>query len=337
MSLLKHKLITSKARRSKLNNRNKIEYLHNQFKKMKAEKSALVEELKVTKNELHVKKWELLDKEQELIGKEEELDDEQKKVNDMKKQIECPVCLDVPRKGPVYTCPNGHLVCPKCKKDSCPTCRVAVGENKSLLAITVIEKVLHNCKFNECQYESTLQEIEQHEESCEHRVVACPKYGQCGQKVPLSKLLDHLHSKPCTNNSVPIVIGESRDSCGIKKYNVPVKVVSTSYMLQGVTTFLFKSFRCALCVRKVGQNWQFNVVMFERPELCSILNIEMEVYESDSSPDTRHSAKVRCHPCSIDEPLNEMKGLGLCVNHRLMERMILKEGNFKFTVSFAFF
>jgi len=285
--------------------------------------------------ELCIKETDFYGKEEELEEKEKELETEQKKIYDMKKQIECPVCLDVPRKGPVYACPNGHLVCQKCKTDSCPTCRVAVGENRSLLAITVIEKILHNCRFIECEDESTLEDIEQHEKTCEHRVVACPNYGQCDQRVPLSKLLDHLQNKPCSNNSVPIVIGASRGSSGFKTYNVPITELST-YMLQGVTTFLFRSFRFALCVRKLGENWQFIVVMFESPNLCSYFNIEMEVYESDSSPDTRHSAKVRCHPCSIDESVGEMKGLGLCVHHKLMEKMILKEDNFRFTVSFSF-
>ena len=62
----------------------------------------------------------------------------------LKKSVECPVCLEVPRKGPVFTCPNGHLVCQKCKREFCPTCREAMGDNKSLMAVDVIEKVLYD-------------------------------------------------------------------------------------------------------------------------------------------------------------------------------------------------
>ena len=46
---------------------------------------------------------------------QEELKAEKKKIDDMKKQIECPVCLEVPRTGPVFVYPNGHFVCEQCK------------------------------------------------------------------------------------------------------------------------------------------------------------------------------------------------------------------------------
>ena len=28
----------------------------------------------------------------------------------MKEKVECPVCMDIPRSGPVPVCPNGHFV-----------------------------------------------------------------------------------------------------------------------------------------------------------------------------------------------------------------------------------
>ena len=60
---------TRKLRRIKLSNRNKIEYLHNQLKKMKAVKTELVEQ---------------------LDEKEEEWNLEKKKVNDLKKTNRVP-------------------------------------------------------------------------------------------------------------------------------------------------------------------------------------------------------------------------------------------------------
>ena len=81
---------------------------------------------------------------------EEELKAEKKKIDDMKKQIECPVCHEVPRTGPIFACPNGHLVCEKCKRESCPTCRAVMGNYRSLLAVAVIERILHDCKNDEC-------------------------------------------------------------------------------------------------------------------------------------------------------------------------------------------
>ena len=306
-----------KIRRVKLSNKNKIEYLHSQLKKVKARKNALVEVLQ--------------DKKDELQDKEEELQSEKEKVNDIKKLIECPVCLDVPRRGPVYTCSNGHLVCQKCKRATCPTCRVPMGENKSLVAVKILEKILHDCKFVGCEEEDTLQDIEQHEKNCEYRLVACPNIG-CDQIVPLSKLSNHLQIMPCSFNSSPLLLfGDSR---GCRSYCAPI---NRNQLHWNVSTFLYEGISLALCVQKSGENWQFTVVMFECPKVCSRFKIEMEVYAADSIPETRLSAKVRCHPCSIDESVAEMKGRGLCVPHRFMERMIPKEDKFRFTVSFSFF
>ena len=53
---------------------------------------------------------------------------------------------------------------------------------------------------------------------------------------------------------------------------------------------------------KSDNYWYFNIVMFESPEVCSSFNVEIEVYEKNSSPDSRLSAKLRSKPSSIDEP-----------------------------------
>ena len=302
-----------KVRRIKLSNINKIEYLHNQLKKVKVRKNALVEVLQ---------------------DKEEELQSEKEKVDDIKKLIECPVCLDVPRRGPVYACPNGHLVCQKCKRATCPSCRESMGENKSLVAVSILEKILHDCKFVECEEEYPLQHIEQHEKNCEHRMVACPNYG-CDQIVPLSKLSDHLQIMPCSFGSSPSLVGGSR---GIRTYRAHITQVSQNCNQHWkVSTFLYEGISLALCVQKSRENWQFTIVMFECPKVCSRFKVEMEVYATDSIEETRLRATVRCQPCSIDETVAEMKGLGLCVSHRFMERMTLIEDEFRFTVSFSFF
>ena len=88
-------------------------------------------------------------------------------------KIECPVCLEIPRSGPVPVCPNGHFVCKKCKAGSCPTCRVAMGEGKSLLAVTILESIEHSCKFEDCDEKFPLAHIEKHEEVCLCRLVNC--------------------------------------------------------------------------------------------------------------------------------------------------------------------
>ena len=95
--------------------------------------------------------------------KEIELREEHKRFVDLlKDKLECPVCMDIPRKGPISICSNGHYVCRTCKRDLCPTCRVVMGENKSLLAVAVIENIDHKCKFNDCGEFFSVDKVEDH-------------------------------------------------------------------------------------------------------------------------------------------------------------------------------
>jgi len=330
MSLIKTKFNKSKTRRIKLSNRNKIEYLYNQLRKLKAEKS----EMKAEKDRVKAENNDLV---YEQLQNHVILKDELEKIKDLKKQVECPVCLEVPRKGPVFACPNGHLVCQKCKRENCPTCRGAVGDNKSLVAVAIIEKILHDCKFVQCEEEFALEEIEEHEKHCEHRVVACPYYEECDQRVSLSKLLEHLERKPCGRRRAPIVVNEYVSEIARYEANTRELFESRNGLHWKVATYSHAGYLLALRVNKSANNmWQFIIVMFETPEVCAEFNVEIEVYEADSDPNTRLSAKVHCHPSSIDEASAEMEGLGLCVHHRFMKRMMLKEEYCRFIVSFSF-
>ena len=155
----------------------------------------------------------------------------------------------------------------------------------------------------------------------------------------LSKLLTHLRRSDCVNMRSPI---EIYGSSGVAYYELSTLttlegILKTPEMSWKVKTYHFDGHFFALNVRKSGDSWRFVIVMFESPEVSKDFNIEMEVYETRSPPETRLSAKIRCHPCSIDQTAAEMEGCGLIVHHKFMEEMILKEERFNFTVSFSFF
>ena len=263
---------------------------------------------------------------------EEKLKSEKKKIDDLKKQIECPVCLEVPREGPVFSCPNGHHVCKKCKRDSCPTCREVMGDNKSLVAVAIIERILHECKFVECEEEFPLDEIDTHEKICKHRVVACP-HSLCFQMVPLSKLLTHLQSNRfcCYMIEPKVVYGSFANYSVASLVKAQEDLPQTSQLTFKVGIYCYDGHFFALNMRKAGDYWQFVTVMFESPEVCAEFNLEMEVKATIKSPaDTPLSAKVLCHPCSIDA---ELEGSGLIVHRKFMEDMVIKKGEAKFTIS----
>ena len=263
----------------------------------------------------------------------EMLKNEKQKFEDLKKMIECPVCLDVPRKGPIFACPNGHIICEKCKEDLCPICRGHVGHNKSIVAAALVEKILHDCKFDGCEAKHPLHTIEKHEKVCYNRIVICPHY-LCEEKVQLSKVMGHLSESPsCCINKVPrLMFGSSL----VQTYESRLENLGQSCTWP-VLIFSYSGTLCALQVSKFSDYYHFTVVMFESAEFCSGISMEIEVYEKQSSSDTRLSTRLRCYPCSIDEVKWEMKHLGLTVHHKIMEKLVLREESFDFTVCITFF
>jgi len=214
-----------------------------------------------------------------------------------------------------------------------------MGTNKSILALSVIEIVPHECKFDECQEQFPLKDIDEHEKVCRHRIVACPNFNLCDEKVPLSKLIEHLcegdGSKKCSRNAAPkSLVGAS----GLWEFKVPnLSSLSDKEIYWKVITYSYTGICFSLRVSKTGNDWHFNIVMFEPPEVCSRFNLVMEVYEQNSSPDSPLSAKIRSKPCSIDEPQHDIEDLGLTISDKLMKKFVLRENSFEFKVSFSFF
>jgi len=273
----------------------------------------------------------LQSKVKDLKLNEKTLQAEKKKIENLKKNVECPVCLDVPRKGPIFACPNGHIICQKCKGGLCPICRVEVGQNKSIVAVALIESILHDCQFNGCGEEYPLDKIETHEKFCDHRIVTCPHY-QCEQREHLSRMmLEHLGKSPgCCNSKVPrTILGSSL----VEFFTNTNLGYECSWP---VSSFSRLGAYFALCSSMCGDYYHFTMVMFESPVVCSTINLEMEVFEKRTSPDTGLSAKLRCNPCSIDEAKSDMKHLGLSVHYKVMENMVVREGSFDFIVRITF-
>ena len=67
----------------------------------------------------------------------------------LKEDLECPVCLDVPKSLPIYQCSQGHIICNFCypKVNTCPVCRVTLWPQ--IRALTA-EKILR--KHGDVQY-----------------------------------------------------------------------------------------------------------------------------------------------------------------------------------------
>eukprot|EP00092_Neocalanus_flemingeri_P006403 GFUD01006893.1.p1 GENE.GFUD01006893.1~~GFUD01006893.1.p1 ORF type:complete len:314 (-),score=53.64 GFUD01006893.1:43-984(-) len=259
-------------------------------------------------------------------------------VDELKERIKCPVCLEIPQTGPVSVCPNGHLVCNECKKrvgNACPTCRVAMGEGKSLLAVTVIENIDHQCKFVDCGEFFSHEEIEKHSKVCCQRTVSCP-HSSCNVKVGLSKLLDHF-----------------RD-CSFLAYRITLEQVSavktlyfTPTNVKGKKDWFFKlrAFTCediSFCLKVEKRDWLYNVylVMLATEEECSEYKSEMTVhgYGCDALSDDSVAFNFWGKPCSID--VDEKEWVGVKIDEKGMKQILSKSwsksgSRNKFSVSFS--
>ena len=179
-----------------------------------------------------------------------------------------------------------------------------MGQQRSLLAVSVIEKMYHDCKHDECDEVFKLEKLSDHEKVCKHRTVSCPSE-TCDKKLALSKLLDHLKSSRTCSVSENIHImnekAKNKSFRNLVKTNWRVLVCSQ------------KGVNFALRVKKSGDFYNINIVMFETEEECSKYMIEMEVFRNDSPPASRHSVKFRGNPSSIDKTKEEIKNVGLLV------------------------
>ena len=82
-------------------------------------------------------------------------------------------------------------------KLDCPTCRVAMGQGQSLLALTVVKNARHECRLQGCNMSLPFGEIKEHEENCNWRLIICPSDGNsCTAMVPFCRVL--AHGKNCS-------------------------------------------------------------------------------------------------------------------------------------------
>eukprot|EP00092_Neocalanus_flemingeri_P002563 GFUD01002745.1.p1 GENE.GFUD01002745.1~~GFUD01002745.1.p1 ORF type:complete len:366 (+),score=80.48 GFUD01002745.1:43-1098(+) len=266
-------------------------------------------------------------------------DKEKKKFKDfieeMKDKIECPVCLEVPRSGPIPVCPNGHVVCNKCKTDSCPTCRVAMGNGKSLLASIVIENIDHKCKFDDCEDLFAVDKLDDHAKICAHRTVKCPHHN-CSEKVSLSKLLDHLGKNKCSFDDAPKLI-EKYPPVGTRSYTFKdqLKVDDITWRMN---IFTYEDVNFAILPEKFDGFYYVSFVMFSSEVECSKYKIEMTLHERGStSQDAEVSFKYCGKPCSIDGEKSDYKYYGVAVNTKGMEGILKTRINnlFGFKVTFS--
>ena len=244
---------------------------------------------------------------------EDEVQNLKNKIKKLKERVECPVCLQVPRSGPVSVCPNGHVVCKDCRRYSCPTCRTPVGEGKSLLALTVIENFDHDCQFEECKQCLPLWEVEQHEQVCPERTVTCPDV-DCRVKLPLSGLVSHLsRSDFCCYDVFPTVLAAGHDWVRKNLIDLALGWAMSSYSFDGQTFTVIPS--------KSDGQYYFALVMFGTRAECGKYKVEMVAHQLGTEATASAVSFSFCgNPASIDDGKDEHAFFG--ISGKSMKRLL---------------
>jgi len=291
-------------------------------------------ENRALKRKLEEKERDLQEKERNLEEKEDELGMSKSKLTKLdtlmkkvKEKIECPVCLDIPRKSPVPVCPNGHFVCEKCKTDSCPSCRVGMGQGKSLLAATILEHIDHQCNFTDCDQSFPTGDLVEHEAICPHRTVTCPR-SKCNVSVSLAKLADHLINSPSCCSQTMNSLHTQWNRCS---YKCKEGFCENSFWHLKLVRYSGKSF-AVYPIKNNGQ-YYFLILMLDCEDECTKFKFEMIIHEKGSDPlESENVVKFQGSPLSVDSKEEERNIYG--VNNQLMNRIFKNLELKEFSLSF---
>jgi len=267
------------------------------------------------------KKEEELEKQNEKVVKHEKL------VAVLEERLECPVCLDIPTTGPIYTCSNGHCICSACyqgKASNCPVCRTRMFESISMVAAAVVANIDHRCRHEGCLERLPVELKEEHRRVCAFRPVTCPAL-RCNAKVAYSLLVDHLLNHCKESASKEHGMWDMKNSSETYPF-----IYSTNKEEEGnsssirVMTMMWRSKYFFLTVQKMaGSLWNIYVQMLGTREECRRYRVTITVEEKEKG-----LVETSCRPPHpIYEEFQDIQGL--VVNDDAMKDMAVKHQNGK--------
>ena len=271
---------------------------------------------------------------QELEAARAQLEQVTRKYDDLvrklRDKVECPVCFEIPRSAPVPVCPNGHVVCNTCVRETCPTCRVKMQQATSTLAVTVIENIEHTCEHDNCGLTLPLPELPRHQAACPHRPVLCPGL-DCSARLPLHQLLGHVVTCCVERGEVrvykfphkfPYMMNEDLTNLGGESQNFNWKLEAVKFDNK---VFFLKVTRKARARR-----WFFYVQMVGCEEEALAYTAAVTVFRPDYGPEGKYSQRYSGDVCPIDmSAVDRAEEAGYCLvlNDAAMGKVFLKNSN----------
>jgi len=242
-------------------------------------------------------KEELNDVKKQLSLVTKKYEDLVKKLRD---KVECPVCFEVPKSAPVPVCPNGHVVCMKCVRDTCPTCRVRMANATSTLAVTVIENIEHMCEHDGCEETRPISELASHQARCPHRSVRCPGL-DCNTRVKLTSLVSHV--VPCCVERAEIRVYKLPHKFSYMMNedlkNLSGESQNFNWKLEGVK-FDEKVFFLKVTRKARTGRWFFYVQIVGSDTEAADYTADITVFRPDIGPAGKYSQRYSGDVCPID-------------------------------------
>jgi len=220
-------------------------------------------------------------------------------MREVKAKMGCPVCLNIPREGPVPCCPRGHLICSGCLEKmkeggqrDCPTCRGPMGEGKSLLAKVLVENIEHRCELKGCKEVVPFKKYKQHRMECKYRLVLCPGSNlECKEIVPFCEVEHHAATCP---DIKPWMEKEGRPyivySIPLARFDSKVLTYKSKIMNVDGEVFFVRS-------RKEADNFITELVMKADQEKCNKFIATISIQDSLSR--SVHNASFSPRPLTI--------------------------------------
>ena len=259
-----------------------------------------------------------------------------KLMSELKAKLDCPVCLTVPIGGQMLACPRGHLVCSPCRvkmtaegQEDCPVCREPMGNNKSLLAMVVIENMEHECTNMGCKEKLAYEEVTKHrEELCKFRKILCPGLN-CQQLLPLSSYEEH--AKTCSSIQMPLLNIQRMTLLKMKGMALSLTKVAYEEGENSWRTLIFnlKNETFFLRVSMKNSNLYFEPVMLAERDKCTRFTTTISIL--DSKAETSFIGQFNPRPIG---PTDAEESI-LKIHKSSLANVFFKEGDgFKFMIEF---
>jgi len=222
-------------------------------------------------------------------------------VRKLRDKVECPVCFDVPKAAPIPVCPNGHVVCVKCVREVCPTCREKMEKGTSTLAVAVIENIEHTCEHEDCGKSFPHSEISAHIARCNMRPVNCPGL-DCGVRLPRLELLTHMTGCCVTRGEIKACSLPQRFTYMMNEdvTNLEDEQQNFNWKLEAVK-FDNRVFFLKVTRKARSRRWYFYVQMVGYQEQAQGYSMEMTLCRPDEGESAlKYSQKMSGDVCPLE-------------------------------------